>query len=188
MVCESEGARNTMSEKEQWYIFTFGSNHKYAGTYVRIYGTRELARKKMFEKYGNQWAFQYTEEQWNTWIEEKPSFMESEVLLEEYTATLQLKTEYEGTEIYVGSVISGYSICGHEKKQIKYLILPTVSRLMAVNESGSVPLDVLLKSPHYEIEKIYMPKHALTLTSAFVIEEPFVEVLWLKEQPKEKEE
>lgn len=67
---------------KQWYIFTFGSGQPHAGEYVRIYGTYGSARDKMFEKYGDRWAFQYTEEGWKEWEDRRPSFLE-ETLLEE---------------------------------------------------------------------------------------------------------
>lgn len=48
----------------KWWIFTFGVGHEFGGKYVRIYGTFETARDKMFEIYGKNWAFQYSEEDW----------------------------------------------------------------------------------------------------------------------------
>ena len=56
-----------MIDEPQWYYFTFGFGQKNAGYYVKIYGTYGEAREKMFERYGSEWAFQYTEEQWKTW-------------------------------------------------------------------------------------------------------------------------
>ena len=50
---------------EKWWVFTFGSGQKHAGYYVRIQGTFEAARKKMIEKYGKQWAFQYSQDEWS---------------------------------------------------------------------------------------------------------------------------
>ena len=48
----------------QWWIFTFGSGQPNAGHYVKFYGTYGEARDKMFEKYGIDWGFQYSEEEW----------------------------------------------------------------------------------------------------------------------------
>lgn len=48
----------------EYWIFTFGSGQQHAGYYVKIRGTFDEARKKMFEKYGKDWGFQYSEEQW----------------------------------------------------------------------------------------------------------------------------
>ena len=54
-----------MSNKKNFY-FTFGFGQKYEGYFVVIKTTSmDLARKQMFEKYGREWAFGYTEEQWN---------------------------------------------------------------------------------------------------------------------------
>lgn len=49
-----------MSEKT--WVFTFGSGHEHEGHYVKIKGTFEEARAKMFERYGTAWAFQYSDE------------------------------------------------------------------------------------------------------------------------------
>lgn len=52
-------------EGQKWWIFTFGCGHRFAGCYVKIYGTYGEAREKMCNKYGDKWAFQYSEENWN---------------------------------------------------------------------------------------------------------------------------
>lgn len=52
-------------EEQKWWIFTFGCGHRFAGCYVKIYGTFSEARKKMCDKHGDKWAFQYSEENWN---------------------------------------------------------------------------------------------------------------------------
>lgn len=49
---------------ERTWVFTFGCGHEHEGHYVKIKGTFEEARAKMFERYGNAWAFQYSEEAW----------------------------------------------------------------------------------------------------------------------------
>lgn len=50
---------------KNWY-FTFGAAHKHHNNYVIIESTsRDLARKRMFEIFGTQWAFQYDEQEWN---------------------------------------------------------------------------------------------------------------------------
>lgn len=51
-------------EPEQWWIFTFGGGHAHPGRYVKIRGSYGEARKKMFDKYGDKWCFQYSEEKW----------------------------------------------------------------------------------------------------------------------------
>lgn len=56
-------------EDEYWY-FTFGANQEHAGHYVRIRGTFAEARAEMFARYGNRWAFQYSEQEWLDWCKE----------------------------------------------------------------------------------------------------------------------
>lgn len=58
-----------MSEEQMWYYFTFGVGQPNAGHYVKFFGTYEGTRKKMFEEYGNIWAFQYSEDEWKAWTE-----------------------------------------------------------------------------------------------------------------------
>ena len=58
------GKVNTLEERQNW-IFTFGYGMKNAGHYVKIYGTYGEARNEMFRRYGDNWAFQYTEKQFN---------------------------------------------------------------------------------------------------------------------------
>lgn len=48
----------------EWWIFTFGCGQEHAGCYVKIKGSYEEARKKMFNKYGAKWAFQYSLSDW----------------------------------------------------------------------------------------------------------------------------
>lgn len=49
-------------EKKQDWIFTFGLGHKHAGHFVRINGTWKSARDEMFRRYGDEWCWQYTAE------------------------------------------------------------------------------------------------------------------------------
>lgn len=60
-------------ERRNW-IFTFGSNHQFAGKYVKIFGTYESAREEMFRVFGDKWAFQYPEETWKD-MEDDPKRM-----------------------------------------------------------------------------------------------------------------
>jgi hypothetical protein len=53
-----------MDDKKEWWVFTFGCGHTYAGYYVKIKGTYAEARRKMCKKYGIKWAFQYSLEEW----------------------------------------------------------------------------------------------------------------------------
>lgn len=69
-------------EKEkQYWIFTFGCGQKGAGTAVKIAGTYGEAREKMCNKYGNKWAFQYSEEEWNEY-QNDPYLCELETITE----------------------------------------------------------------------------------------------------------
>lgn len=70
-------------EEKQWYIFTFGYGRQYQNQYVKIYGTYNSARQKMFDKYGSAWSFQYTEEEWNKWENTRPPYLPIETMLEE---------------------------------------------------------------------------------------------------------
>lgn len=51
------------------WIFTFGNGQKHAGHYVKIYGTFWTARSEMFRRYGKDWSLQYSEDEWNSWVE-----------------------------------------------------------------------------------------------------------------------
>lgn len=68
--------------KDEWYIFTFGVGQQNEGKYVKVRGNYGTARQKMVERYGLNWAFQYSEEQWNTWLKEKPSYIHAETELD----------------------------------------------------------------------------------------------------------
>lgn len=67
---------------EKWWVFTFGSGQQHAGHYVKIRGTYGGAREKMFEKYGKDWAFQYSEEEWRNWELNRPIYVPIEKELE----------------------------------------------------------------------------------------------------------
>lgn len=78
MMCDN----NVPKEKEQWWIFTFGSGQKYSGKFCKVYGTFNSARQKMFDHYGDNWAFQYTLDEWGEWLRKKPPYLPEETLLE----------------------------------------------------------------------------------------------------------
>ncbi len=59
-------------QKEETWIFTFGANQQHAGHYVKFTGTFEEAREKMLQKYGYEWGFQYSEEEWEE-LENNPN-------------------------------------------------------------------------------------------------------------------
>lgn len=69
-------------EEEKW-IFTFGSGQKHAGHYVIMTGPQVIAREKMIEKYGNNWAFQYSEAEWEEMENDPNRFWPLETPLEE---------------------------------------------------------------------------------------------------------
>ena len=64
----------------EYYIFTFGQGQEHAGKYVKIYGSYNDAREKMFDRYGEKWAFQYSAEEWKAWEERRPSYLEEKLL------------------------------------------------------------------------------------------------------------
>ena len=66
---------------ESW-VFTFGCGQAHEGYFVRIYGTFDEARKKMCEKYGQAWCMQYSEEDWQRWLDRKPDWVPVEKELE----------------------------------------------------------------------------------------------------------
>jgi len=75
--------REINTESVGWWIFTFGGGQLHEGMYVKIKGTYLSARKEMVERYGNKWAFQYSEEEWEDWLNRKPDYIPAEELLEE---------------------------------------------------------------------------------------------------------
>ncbi len=46
------------------YYFTFGQGHEFDGYYVKLNGEWMETREKMFSKFGSNWAFQYTHDDW----------------------------------------------------------------------------------------------------------------------------
>lgn len=59
-------------DKEQNWIFTFGCGQHHAGHYVKIFGTYGSAREQMFKRFGKEWCFQYSEDEWKK-IENDPN-------------------------------------------------------------------------------------------------------------------
>ena len=66
------------------YIFTFGQGHPLKGRCVRIKGTYGEAREKMCAKFGLNWAFQYSAEEWERFRNDPNRWwpMEEEIDLE----------------------------------------------------------------------------------------------------------
>lgn len=67
---------------EEWWVFTFGVGQLFEGYYVRIWGTYESARKKMVDKYGLNWAFQYNLTDWSSMERNPNRYWPMEKLLE----------------------------------------------------------------------------------------------------------
>lgn len=81
-MCEAMCNNNIPTQEQKNWIFTFGSGQLHEGHYVKIFGTYEEARLQMFERYGDQWGFQYSEEEWNNWLNERPKWCPVETELE----------------------------------------------------------------------------------------------------------
>ena len=56
---------------EQWWVFIFGLGYEFGqnrGKAVKVFANSYgEAREKMFARYGNKWACQYSEEEWKEW-------------------------------------------------------------------------------------------------------------------------
>ncbi|MEV9639516.1 hypothetical protein ABZ756_02310 [Mammaliicoccus sciuri] len=53
------------------YLFTFGQGHPLFGRHQIIYASYpDTAEDKMFEIHGREWAFQYTQENWDMYKSE----------------------------------------------------------------------------------------------------------------------
>lgn len=85
------------------HIFTFGQHHEYCDRHQIIFANEpEKAEDKMFEVYGRNWAFQYTEKQWEK-SKSEGFFLKSEPLepiycgkmdFEEFVDHLKERGEY----------------------------------------------------------------------------------------------
>lgn len=72
LLLEDDKAVVVLAEKPKTemnvYYFTFGCGQKHHGEVQPIYANNMMvARNKMFELFGDYWAFSYTEEEWNKW-------------------------------------------------------------------------------------------------------------------------
>ena len=81
-LCDMMCNNRPPKEKEQWWVFTFGSGQEHAGYYVKIRGTYITARSKMFEKYDNKWAFQYSWKEWEDMLNDPCRYWPMEEELE----------------------------------------------------------------------------------------------------------
>ena len=74
--------------KEQSWVCTFGQStetygdraNKAVRVFANSYGE---ARQKMFERYGNKWAFQYSAEEWERFENDPERFWYLEEIVEE---------------------------------------------------------------------------------------------------------
>ena len=65
-----------------WY-FTFGSGQEHEGHCIKIEGSFESARQKMFDRFGSHWAFQYSEDEWERMKNDPNRYWPLETELEE---------------------------------------------------------------------------------------------------------
>ena len=75
--------------KEQSWVFTFGCGRDIygdrAGKAVRIFAdSYGDARRKMRERYGDKWAFQYSAEEWERFENDPERFWYLEEIVEEF--------------------------------------------------------------------------------------------------------
>ena len=70
-------------EKEFNWIFTFCADSPNGGRCVRLRGTYGNARLKMFELFGDKWAFQYREDAWKRNQKLYNYMLETEISIEE---------------------------------------------------------------------------------------------------------
>lgn len=60
----------------KYWIFTFGVGQKHEGKCVKVYADDYGdARQKMVDKYGREWAFQYSAAQWADWKKRRPFYV-----------------------------------------------------------------------------------------------------------------
>lgn len=67
------------------YYFTFLGNDPIHANHVQpiVAESYGKAREIMFSIYGDKWGFQYNEEQWNKWCDERPTYFPVEIELPE---------------------------------------------------------------------------------------------------------
>jgi len=72
-----------MDEEKRTWVFTFGSGQPHAGHFVKFFGTFAEAREQMCERFGTNWAFQYTEEKYEEANSNLPDYWPRETELKE---------------------------------------------------------------------------------------------------------
>lgn len=80
-----KGNKEALKEKKETWIFTFGHGQLHEGRFVKFYGTFGEARSKMIDRFGAEWGFQYSEDEWENWKRCRPSYirLEKELVLDE---------------------------------------------------------------------------------------------------------
>lgn len=74
-----------MDNSTNTWVFTFGFGQPLQGHFVRFSGTYAEARDKMIKNFGTEWAFQYSQEEWDEWVQNKPWYvpLETEIFVQE---------------------------------------------------------------------------------------------------------
>lgn len=74
-----------MSANNEEWVFTFGHGHLFGGKCVRLQGSFEDTRNRMFNLFGNKWGFQYSAEEWEHMKNDKDRMypLETEISLED---------------------------------------------------------------------------------------------------------
>lgn len=78
---------NVLPKEPKYWIFTFGCGREEygdkAGTAVKVYANSySEARKKMCDKYGYKWAFQYSAKEWKEFRDDPKRFWDMEEITE----------------------------------------------------------------------------------------------------------
>lgn len=64
LMCDNVIPHKNPKKKTEKWIFTFGSGQLHEGHYVAIEGSFSEARTKMVDMFGDNWGFQYSEDEW----------------------------------------------------------------------------------------------------------------------------
>lgn len=99
-------------EAEKDWIFTFGCDNINKGHFVRIHGTFSGAREKMCEKFGDKWASQYSEEEWDEWNKRLPSYFvrETELYVEGLSKEKKTKEINDDLGDEIKKILNNHSI------------------------------------------------------------------------------
>lgn len=82
-------SESTKELSKIWYFTFLGSDPIHKNHVQPIIARSYMdARYAMFEKYGSNWAFQYSEDEWNKWCNERPNYFPVEKELEIIDCTI----------------------------------------------------------------------------------------------------